>query len=59
MTLKLQAIEQRLITLLAYHQKLVAENRNGKRMHFVARHIRRLTAIYENGTSKLNTQGVA
>lgn len=54
MTLKLQAVEQRLITLLAYHQRLLMENRNKRRMDTVARHIRRLLAIYENGTAQLN-----
>lgn len=49
MTLKLQAIEQRLETVLAYQQKLVTENVDKKSMDRAARLIRRLLYIYEKG----------
>lgn len=49
MSLKLQSIEQRLITLLAYHQKLVVENVDKPRMDRVARMIKRLLYLYETG----------
>lgn len=51
MTLKLQAVEQRLETVLAYQQKLVHENKDKKGMDKAARLIRRLLRIYDLGMS--------
>lgn len=51
MTLKLQAIEQRILTVLAYQQKLVHENKDKKGMDRAARLMRRLLRIYEGDLS--------
>lgn len=52
MSLKLQAMEQRLATLLAYHQKLVLENNNMKQLYRVERLIKRLLYVYEAGVAE-------
>lgn len=49
MTLKLQAVEQRLTTVLAVQQKLVHENQDKKAMDRAARLIRHLLHVYEKG----------
>lgn len=53
MTLKLQAIEQRLITILDFHQKLVFENKDKHAMDRASRLIRRLMRLYEHGVAHL------
>lgn len=55
--LKLRAIERRLKTLLAFHGKLVMENKDGRRMHRTARLIRLLTRLYEAGQPRLRYEG--
>lgn len=52
MNLKLQAIEQRLMTVLAVQQKLVTENTNKAAMDHAARLIRHLLYRYETGLIK-------
>ncbi len=52
MNLKTEAIVQRLTTLLEYHQKLVVENKDWKRMNQVARRIKHLTYFLESFTKK-------
>jgi hypothetical protein len=49
MPIKFQALEQRLQTVLALHQKLTHENKDKKAMDRAARLIRRLLKIYEAG----------
>lgn len=47
MGLKLAATWQRLAVLLAYHQRLVVENKDIRRMNKAARKIRRLTYLLD------------